>query len=94
MIATIRYIDCMSDRKIVYGVLSQLNVNIIRSKEPSLHFQNQRVILWVEDIDEINNILSILNKNTTYGVSLVSIRRTFGEVISGLFKEKKKKNDW
>lgn len=93
MIATIRYTNCLSDRKIVYGVLSQLNANIIRSKEPSLSFQNQRVILWVENMDEINNILSILNKNTDYGVSLVSIKRTFGEVLTSLFKEKKE-NDW
>lgn len=93
MVATIRYTDCMSDRKIVYGVLSQLNANIIRSKEPQFNFQNQRIILWVNDMDEMNNILSILNKNTAYGVSLVSIRWTLSEILADLFKEKKK-NDW
>ena len=91
MIATIKYTDCMKDQRIVFGVLAQLKANIIKTdNKPYTIYHN--ITLYVEDMDEINTIMSILNKNTTYGVVLLNCRKTFKEILSGLFKEKK--NDW
>lgn len=91
MIATIKYTDCMKDQRIVFGVLAQLKANIIKTdNKPYTIYHN--ITLYVEDMDEINTIMSILNKNTTYGVVLLNCRKTFKEKIKELFKEKK--NNW
>lgn len=41
-------------------------------------------------MDEINTIMSILNKNTTYGVVLLNCRKTFKEKIKELFSYERK----
>lgn len=92
MVATIRYTDCMLDKKVVFGVLSQLNAHVLWTQTVSAGIQ-YKIKLQVESVDELNQILTVLNKNTTYGVEYLSCKPTFGEVLAGLFKEKKK-NDW
>lgn len=91
MIATIRYTDCGRDKRTVFGVLSQLNVYVIWSQTVALGIQ-YKIKLEVESVDKLNEILTILNKNTTYGVEFLSCKYTFSEILSKLFKEKK--NDW
>lgn len=91
MITTIRYTDCMSDKKVVFGVLSQLNVHILWSQTAALGIQ-YKIKLEVESVDKLNEILTILNRNTVYGVEFLSCKYTFLEILSRLFKEKK--NDW
>lgn len=91
MVATIRYTDCLQDKRIVFGVLSQLNAHVLWTQTVALGI-NYKIKLQVESVDELNQILTVLNKNTIYGVEYLSCRLTFGEVLSGLFKEKK--NDW
>lgn len=84
MIAIIKYTDCGKDQRIVFGVLAQLKANIIKTdNKPYTIYHN--ITLYVENIDEINTIISILNKNTTYGVVLLSCRKSFGEKIKELF---------
>lgn len=93
MIATIRYTDCMRDKKVVFGVLSQLNVHILWSQTAALGIQ-YKIKLEVESVDKLNEILTILNKNTTYGVEFLSCKYTFSEILSKLFKEREEKNGW
>ena len=89
MIATIKYTDCMKDQRIVFGVLAQLKANIIKTdNKPYTIYHN--ITLYVEDMDEINTIMSILNKNTTYGVVLLNCRKTFKEKIKELFSYEQK----
>lgn len=89
MIAIIKYTDCMKDQNIVFGVLAQLKANVIKTdNKPYTIYHN--ITLYVEDMEEINNIISILNKNTTYGVVLLSCRKTFGERIKELFQHEQK----
>lgn len=83
MIATIRYTDCMQDRRIVFSILSQLNVHIIRSQSLSWGIQ-YKIKLVIENVDKLNEILAILNKNTIYGVELLYYRPTFREILSEL----------
>lgn len=91
MVATIRYTDCLQDKRIVFGVLSQLNAHVLWTQTVAWGI-NYKIKLQVESVDELNQILAVLNRNTTYGVEYLSCKPTFGEILSGLFKEKK--NDW
>lgn len=74
MIATIKYTDCMKDQRIVFGVLAQLKANIIKTDNKPYTIYH-KITLYVEDIDEINTIISVLNKNTTYGVVLLNCKK-------------------
>lgn len=89
MIATIKYTDCMQDQRIVFGVLAQLKANIIKTDNKQYTIYHN-ITLYVEDMDEINTIMSILNKNTTYGVVLLNCRKTFKEKIKELFSYERK----
>lgn len=84
MIAVIKYTDCMKDQNIVFGILSQLNVNIIKTSNKPYTIYH-KITLYVEDMDEINTILTVLNKNTAYGVVLLSCRKSFKEIMKELF---------
>lgn len=84
MIAVIKYTDCMKDQNIVFGILSQLNVNIIKTDNKPYTIYH-KITLYVEDMDEINTILTVLNKNTVYGVVLLSCRKSFKEIMKELF---------
>lgn len=84
MIAVIKYTNCGRDQNIVFGVLSQLRTNIIKTDNKPYTIYH-KITLYVEDMDEINTILAVLNKNTTYGVVLLNCRKTFTEIIEELF---------
>lgn len=84
MIAVIKYTDCMKDQNIVFGILSQLNVNIIKTDNKPYTIYH-KITLYVEDMDEINTILTVLNKNTVHGVVLLSCRKSFKEIMKELF---------
>jgi hypothetical protein len=86
MIAVIRYTDVGREKRIVYGVLAQLNITIIKSQCPGWSIY-PTITLQVENTDEINNILTILNRNSYYGVELVSCKKTFLEVLKSLFSK-------
>lgn len=89
MIAVIKYTDCMKDQNIVFGVLAQLKANVIKTDNKPYTIYH-KITLYVEDMEEINTIISVLNKNTTYGVVLLSCRKTFGERIKELFQHERK----
>lgn len=89
MVAVIKYTDCMKDQNIVFGVLSQLRANIIKTDNKPYTIEH-KITLYVEDMDEINTILAVLNKNTTYGVVLLSCKETFFEKLERIFKHEPK----
>lgn len=89
MIAVIKYTDCMNDTNIVFGVLSQLNANIVKTDNKQYTIYHN-ITLCVENVEEINKILSVLNNKTTYGVVLLSCKKTFGERIKELFQHEQK----
>lgn len=84
MIVTIEY--KLGEERTVFGVLSELNVHIIRSQDSSWSYK-YRIKMSVENIDKVNEILSILNKNTIYGVRLVRCRPTIKEMLFNFFTE-------
>lgn len=89
MIATIRYLNCFRDKNIVFGTLSKFNVHIIYSQNYSIGLR-YKIKLKIKDRNEINNILTILNKNTDCGVELLSCKPTIREIFfKNLFKDNK-----
>lgn len=89
MIAVIKYTDCGRDQSVVFGVLSQLKANIIKIDNKTFTIYH-KITLYVENTEEINNILSILNRNTTYGVVLLSCKETLLEKLERIFKHEPK----
>lgn len=89
MIAIIKYTDCMNDTNIVFGVLSQLNVNIVKTDNKKYTIYHN-ITLYVKNTEEINKILSVLNNKTTYGVVLLNCKKTFSEKIKELFQHERK----
>lgn len=86
MIATIRYVDSCADKKCIFEILSLLNINIIWTQAFSFGI-HRKIKFNVEDVDKLNEILFILNKNTLYGVEFISYRPTFKEILSKLFSK-------
>ena len=89
MIAVIQHTDAMNDKRIVFGVLSQLKANVIKTDNDSETY-HPKITLYVEDMKEIHNILSVLNRNTVYGVSLLKCKETFWEKIERIFGHESK----
>ena len=78
MKAILEYEDIHSDRKYVFRILSRDDVRIIKTREKSF---KQQIIIWVKDINTLNDIIWDLNTGTTYGVKLVKkkLENTFCE---------------
>ncbi|MCM1324323.1 MAG: hypothetical protein NC218_09180 [Acetobacter sp.] len=89
MIAVIKYTNCMKYQNIVFGVLAQLNANIIKTDNEKFTIYH-KITLYVENMEEINKILAVLNSKTTYGVVLLSCKKTFSEKVKELFQHERK----
>lgn len=78
MKAILEYEDIHPDRKYVFRILSRDDVRIIKTREKSF---KQQIIIWVKDINTLNDIILNLNTGTTYGVKLVKtkLENTFCE---------------
>lgn len=85
MIATIKYKNIGRERKIIFDVLYQLKVNIIKTTW-SCMTSNATIKFKAEDKDDIYAILNILNLNSEYGVQLLNYRRTFKECINNFLE--------
>lgn len=81
--AVLRYTDCMDDKRRVNYYLSESNVIIIKTREPSGTIYHKVTIL-VESMTKLNEIMSLLNNKTLYGVTLVKVKeaiKIFGRYI-------------
>lgn len=71
-----------TDRKCVFRTLSREDVRIIKVKEG---LQGNKILIWVKDINTLNEILWQLNIYTDLGVRLVKTKlyNTFCEKLKG-----------
>lgn len=71
-----------TDRKRVFRMLSREDVRIIKSKEG---LQGNKILIWVKDINTLNEILWQLNAYTDLGVRLVKTKlcNAFCEKLKG-----------
>ena len=72
--AVIRYTDCLGDERKVNYYLSNSNAKIIKTKRQSIC---PRVTIIVDTMKELNEIVSVLNRESIYGVSVVKAREMF-----------------
>lgn len=80
MKVVLRYTDCLGDKKNVFETLGKLNVTVIK-KIPDRISIYPKVIIKVADYFEMNKILTILNRNTIYGVEFVKVKKSLFERV-------------
>lgn len=78
MKAVLRYTDCLGDEKNVFETLGELNVTIIKTIPDRISIY-PKIIIKVANYLELNQILTILNRNTIYGVRFIKIKKSLFE---------------
>jgi len=86
MIAILKYTDCMNDGKNVFGILSNNNVTILKTKQKQFDVYPE-IKIRIKGLSELNSLLCELNKGSIYGVNLMKIKSEDG-FIKRLFEKK------
>ena len=69
----LKYTDCLQDGRVVFGVLAAHKVEILHTR--SFLTMYPRVTIRIKDYDELNDILYDLNKQSSYEVRIVKVKR-------------------
>ena len=69
----LKYTDCLQDGRIVFGVLAEHKVEILHTR--SFLTMYPRVTICIKDYEKLNNLLYNLNKQTSYKVRVVKVKR-------------------
>ena len=69
----LKYTDCLQDGRVVFGVLAAHKVEILHTR--SFLTMYPRVTIRIKDYDELNDILYDLNKQSSYEVRVVKVKR-------------------
>lgn len=69
----LKYTDCLQDGRIVFGVLAAHKVEILHTR--SFLTMYPRVTICIKDYEKLNNLLYNLNKQTSYEVRVVKVKR-------------------
>ena len=73
MRAVLKYTNCMQDGRNVFRVLADNNVEILKTR-PGLSIYPQ-ITIRIKDYNELNQLVSTLNKNCTYEVRVVKVKK-------------------
>jgi hypothetical protein len=79
--AVIQYTDCLGDKRTVNYYLTRNNVKIVKTRKGMSIYP--KITIIVGSIKELNEIVSILNNESQYGVSVVKTRKMFN--LFGVF---------
>ena len=66
MIAVLRYTNCIYDTNLVFNTLAITNVEILQTKLGLSIYP--RITIRVANYEELNQLVSALNRHTAYGV--------------------------
>ena len=66
--------DCGLDTRNVFSNLASSNVYILRTKCET-HSIKPKITILIEDYDKLNKLIFDLNKNTTYGVIVLKVKK-------------------
>lgn len=69
----LKYTDCLQDGRIVFGVLATHEVEILHTR--SFLTMYPRITICIKDYEKLNNLLYDLNKQTSYEVRVVKVKR-------------------
>lgn len=67
--------DCGLDTRNVFENLAASNVHILKTKCESYSIK-PKIIILIEDYDKLNKLVFDLNKNTSYGVIVLKVKKT------------------
>ena len=86
MLAILQYTECLQDGRNVYRILAKNNAEIVKTvrKFGSIY---PKIVIRVEDINELNDLLEQLNDFSIYGVRMLKIKseRTISERLRSFF---------
>ena len=71
MKAVLRYVNCLQDGRTVFYILSTMNVEILKTKHNTSTYP--KVVIRINSYNELNKLLSVLNHNCIYDVTLVKV---------------------
>lgn len=77
MKAVLRYTDCMLDGQNVFRVLSAHDIEILKTKQKPYNIYPE-VTIRIKGNNELNRLVSSLNRNCHYEVRVLSIKSEDG----------------
>ena len=73
MIAVLEYTDCLQDGRNVFRVLANRNIEVLKTKQKAYNIY-PHITIRINDQNELNQLLSDLNRNYKYEVRLVKVK--------------------
>ena len=73
MIAVLKYTDCLQDGRNVFRVLANRNIEVLKTKQKAYNIY-PHITIRINDQNELNQLLSDLNRNCKYEVRLVKVK--------------------
>lgn len=73
MIAVLKYTDCLQDGRNVFRVLANRNIEVLKTKQKAYNIYPQ-ITIRINEQNELNQLLSDLNRNCEYEVRLVKVK--------------------
>ena len=73
MIAVLKYTDCLQDGRNVFRVLANRNIEVLKTKQKAYNIY-PHITIRINDQNELNQLLSDLNRNCEYEVRLVKVK--------------------
>lgn len=83
MRAILKYTDCLQDGRNVFNTLAIRNVGILRTRQGCSIYP--KITIHIKDNDELNQLISALNRNCTYEVRVIKVKSD--ETITDLFRK-------
>lgn len=86
MKAVLKYTDCLQDGRKVFNTLAVRNVEILKTKQGCSIYP--QITIRIKDTNELNQLVSALNKNCNYEVRVVKVKSESGliEKIKRIFE--------
>lgn len=76
MKAVLKYTDCLQDGRNVFNTLAIKNVEILKTRQGCPIYP--RITIRINDMNELNQLVSALNRNCNYEVRVVKVKSEEG----------------
>lgn len=82
----LKYTDCLQDERNVFNTLAIRNVEILKTRQGFSIYP--KITIRIKNNDELNQLLSALNRNCTYEVIVVKVKqdKSFSDLFKKIFK--------